>query len=51
MKTEKKGQLVDTMVDAYVDWREESLTVWDAYRRWPAGSRLAVAPRAAAAEA
>jgi hypothetical protein len=27
-------RLVDEAVDAYVDWREESATVWDAYARW-----------------
>jgi hypothetical protein len=27
-------QLVDEVVDAYVDWREERATVWDAYERW-----------------
>ena len=27
-------RLVDEAVDAYVDWREERATVWDAYARW-----------------
>ena len=27
-------RLLDEMVDAYVDWREERATVWDAYARW-----------------
>jgi hypothetical protein len=27
-------QLVDAAIDAYVDWREESAEVWDAYERW-----------------
>jgi hypothetical protein len=27
-------QLVDAATDAYVDWREESTGVWDAYERW-----------------
>ncbi len=27
-------RLVDEAVDAYVDWREECLVVWDAYGRW-----------------
>ena len=27
-------QLVDEAVLAYVHWREESWTVWGAYRRW-----------------
>jgi hypothetical protein len=27
-------QLIDEATDAYVDWREERGTVWDAYARW-----------------
>jgi hypothetical protein len=27
-------RLLDEVVDAYVDWREERATVWDAYARW-----------------
>jgi hypothetical protein len=27
-------RLVDQAVDAYVDWREERASVWDAYSRW-----------------
>lgn len=27
-------RLVDEAVEAYVDWREERATVWDAYARW-----------------
>jgi hypothetical protein len=27
-------RLVDEAVDAYVEWREESTAVWDAYGRW-----------------
>jgi hypothetical protein len=27
-------RLLDVAVDAYVDWREERATVWDAYARW-----------------
>ena len=27
-------RLLDEMVEAYVDWREERATVWDAYGRW-----------------
>jgi hypothetical protein len=26
--------LVDRMVEAYVDWREECVGVWGAYERW-----------------
>ena len=39
--------LIDEAVDAYVDWREESGAVWDAYERWEsapaADARLAFA--------
>jgi hypothetical protein len=35
-------QLVDRLVDAYVDWREECISVRDAYERW---SRAAVRDR------
>jgi hypothetical protein len=27
-------RLLDDVVDAYVDWREERAAVWDAYARW-----------------
>jgi hypothetical protein len=27
-------RLVDEAIDAYVDWREERASVWDAYSRW-----------------
>lgn len=27
-------RLVDEAIDAYVDWREERESVWDAYSRW-----------------
>lgn len=30
--------LIDDTVDAYVDWREESAAVWDAYERWECAS-------------
>jgi len=29
-----KTNLVDEASDAYIDWREESAGVWDAYDRW-----------------
>ena len=38
-------KLVDEASDAYVDWREESWRVWEAYDRW------ATAPAADAAGA
>jgi hypothetical protein len=38
-------RLLDEAVDAYVDWREASAGVWDAYQRW---ARAAVADTALA---
>jgi hypothetical protein len=29
-----EGQLVDDVVNTYVDWREQSERVWRAYRDW-----------------
>jgi hypothetical protein len=44
--------LVDEAIDAYVDWQEECLFVWDAYCRWASAPRddagLAFAAYAAA---
>jgi hypothetical protein len=40
--------LVDEAVDACVEWREESVAVWDAYQRW-ASAPTADAPWAFAA--
>ncbi|HET6869376.1 MAG TPA: hypothetical protein VFH80_25925 [Solirubrobacteraceae bacterium] len=34
MKRHRHEQLLDEAIDAYVDWREESAEVWDAYERW-----------------
>ena len=34
MKQQRHEQLLDEAVDAYVDWRDESAEVWDAYERW-----------------
>ena len=34
MKEQVEKQLVDEAIDAYVDWREECVGVWDAYERW-----------------
>jgi hypothetical protein len=31
-------QVVDDLVQAYVEWREESASVWDAYDRWASAS-------------
>ena len=33
MKRQSHEELLDEAVDAYVDWREESTEVWDAYER------------------
>jgi hypothetical protein len=52
MKPLTRRRLVDEVIDAYVDWREECLFVWDAYRRWARSPRddatLAFAAYAAA---
>jgi hypothetical protein len=32
------GHLVDSLIDAYVDWREECAALEDAYRRWVTAS-------------
>jgi hypothetical protein len=46
--------LIDETVEAYVDWREESAVVWDAYEQWEwasaADARLAFAAYCAAVE-
>jgi hypothetical protein len=38
-------RLLDAAIDAYVDWRETSAGVWDAYQQW---ARAAVADAALA---
>lgn len=38
MKTWNEKRLVDEVIDAYVDWREECAEVQDAYRRWTQAS-------------
>jgi hypothetical protein len=52
MKAPARTLLVDDAIDAYVDWREECLFVWDAYVRWSearqADGALAFAAYAAA---
>jgi hypothetical protein len=32
-------RLVDDVIDAYVDWQEERMWVWDAYHRWTRAAR------------
>jgi hypothetical protein len=34
MRDQMNKKLVDEASDAYIDWREESAGVWDAYDRW-----------------
>jgi hypothetical protein len=48
MNTSTDKRLVDEAVYAYVEWREECVAVWDAYRRWKSAPR-ADAPLAFAA--
>ena len=43
MRKRTETRLVDTMIDAYVDWREACRLVDDPYRSW----RSATGPRAA----
>jgi hypothetical protein len=33
-----RPELINDMVDAYVDWREEAVALRDAYERWSSGS-------------
>lgn len=35
-----RRRIVDEMVDAYVDWREECMAVDDAYDDWQRGARV-----------
>lgn len=32
-------RLIDDAFDAYIDWRDDSAEVWDAYDRWMAARR------------
>jgi hypothetical protein len=32
--SEIKAQLVDELMDRYLDWREQCLMLWKAYERW-----------------
>jgi hypothetical protein len=32
--TRRRKRLIDEAIRAYVGWREESIAVWDTYRRW-----------------
>ncbi len=38
MTAEVRSELVDALVDAYVEWREECLALAQAYQRWSSGS-------------
>jgi len=40
MNEQVDKQLVDEVMNAYVDWREESAGVWDAYDRWARAPRI-----------
>lgn len=40
MKEQVEKQLVDEAIDAYVDWREECVGVWDAYERWARAPKI-----------
>jgi hypothetical protein len=34
----RQREVVEDVVQAYVEWREESAAVWDAYDRWESAS-------------
>jgi hypothetical protein len=38
MAVDVRPQLIDDLIDTYVDWREECLTLEHAYDRWGSGS-------------
>ena len=40
MNEQVDTELVDEAIDAYVDWRQESAGVWDAYERWARAPRV-----------
>lgn len=40
MNEQVDKQSVDEAIGAYVDWREESAGVWDAYERWARAPRV-----------
>jgi hypothetical protein len=48
MNTSTDKQPVDEAIDAYFEWREECVAVWDAFGRWKSAPR-ADAPLAFAA--
>ena len=39
MSRSEQSRAVDAVVDAYVDWRQECITVWEAYQRWRGAAR------------
>jgi hypothetical protein len=34
MTSQRRRELIDHLMDAYIDWREECITLGDAYERW-----------------
>ena len=38
VKCQVDKQLIDEVIEAYVDWREECAAVWDAFDRWSSTS-------------
>jgi hypothetical protein len=44
-------QAVDDVLEAYLEWREESTAVWDAYRRWTSATAEHKVPAHAAYQA
>jgi hypothetical protein len=35
----ERRRMIDEAMDAYVEWREECIRVWDAYQRWLGAAR------------
>jgi hypothetical protein len=35
----QRRRMIDETMDAYVDWREECMRVWEAYQGWRSASR------------
>lgn len=40
MNSSRQQRMVDEAVDAYVEWREECLRVWEAYQGWLEAARV-----------
>jgi hypothetical protein len=36
MNAETQPEVIDRLMDMYVEWREECVVLWEAYERWKA---------------